>query len=198
MADGVDHIDIYADVGEEFNQVRAGAARPLLPSLSFFLPRPPYAAAPPAGPSARGLAAPRRHCSAAPPQGFPAAPQGAPRDGTARGRASGPARGDSGLDREGSAGARGRNKGVRERSGPRAGAFPPALLSLPRPSRQGERSVPGSSGECCHCLRRGRSGGGPSGRREERGLVPLGGLQPARAGRALRERRGLICARKWR
>jgi hypothetical protein len=24
MADGVDHIDIYADVGEEFNQVREG------------------------------------------------------------------------------------------------------------------------------------------------------------------------------
>lgn len=26
MADGVDHIDIYADVGEEFNQVAASAA----------------------------------------------------------------------------------------------------------------------------------------------------------------------------
>lgn len=27
MADGVDHIDIYADVGEEFNQVREGPGR---------------------------------------------------------------------------------------------------------------------------------------------------------------------------
>lgn len=70
MADGVDHIDIYADVGEEFNQVRAagghGAAPPLLslPSPAFAACRALSAAA---GPGRAAIVRP------APPRGFPAA-----------------------------------------------------------------------------------------------------------------------------
>lgn len=53
MADGVDHIDIYADVGEEFNQVRAARGR----GLSAPLPRPPWQPRRLQGPQRGGRAA---------------------------------------------------------------------------------------------------------------------------------------------
>lgn len=192
---------MWARSSTRYGLARFGPSPPRFP----FLPRPPSPPRRLQGPP-RG-AGPRRHCSAAPPQGFPAAPQGAPRGGTERDGARPRLRpGPRGL-RAGPGGERRRSgAGVseREREGgrPRASAFPPALLSPPpQPSRPGERPLPGGGGERCHCSQRGRSGGGPSGRREERGLVLPGGMPPAgpaRAARASRERRGFIRVRKWR
>lgn len=144
MADGVDHIDIYADVGEEFNQVRAGRPGPSPPFL-FLRRRRRRAACRPlseaAGPGRAAVAAAAAAAAIVRPATaaglFPPSPRariGAGDDERRQGRASGPA-GPAGVGGQrrprslrGGCWRAGRGRG---RGAPGASAFPFSLLFPP-------------------------------------------------------------------
>lgn len=177
-------------------QPGTGWRGPAPPPLAFLFPSSPaFAAAPPAGPSARGRAAPRRHCSAASPQGFPAAPQGALRGGTGRREAAPQARpaGARGWAGRGAAALRGGSEGGKRAAGEHLPSRSPlpARESGPFPAAAGSAAIVRGAGGPAAARGGGRSAA--SCRWGDRSPPAL----PALLGRFV-SGGGLICVRKWR